>query len=442
MHAGENQARTLGFCIAGAAAGSGNLGVRALCNSTIAGLSRRASGATISVFDDRKGVAPLDIPGAGDGCKIQRTGARLTRRWHDPDSFGHIRVALRLGGLNNATARAIRDADAILDISGGDSFTDLYGPWRLRAILMPKQIAIESGTPLVLLPQTIGPFESPKAIEDARRVMLGAAAVWARDARSAENMRTILGDRFDPAIHREGVDVAFLLPPVAPPDTAPLESLVDGQPFAGVNVSGLIWNQPDKARSQYGFKADYRVFLPALVERLARDPGLRVLLVPHVNAPADMYESDLRACRELHAGLDPAVAERVSVVSEFDQPEHAKWLISRAEWFCGTRMHATIAGLSTGVPTAAVAYSPKTVGVFESVAQGEHVADPRTLDTEPMIDALWRSFESRADARASLAQHLPGVKAKAEAQLDEIVTLAGGTIEIVNTQPPSAESAA
>ena len=305
----------------------------------------------------------------------------------------------------------------------GHPLADLVFNRSFRAILAPKQIAIRARKPLIMLPQTIGPFESKAAVAAAREVMLGASAVWTRDARSTANLREILGDRFDPSIHREGVDVAFLLPPVAPPDAETRLGWVGDEAPVGVNVSGLIWNQPDKARSQYGFEADYREFLHGLVAWLV-EQGRVVLLVPHVNAPVEMYESDLRACRELHARLDDALRDRVRVASEFDEPEHAKWVIARCDWFCGTRMHATIAGLSTGVPTAAVAYSPKTVGVFESVGQGEHVADPRVLGTAEMLEALKRSYESRAGARASLAQHLPRVKARAEAQLDEIVAWA------------------
>jgi polysaccharide pyruvyl transferase WcaK-like protein len=88
-------------------------------------------------------------------------------------------------------------------------------------------------------------------------------------------------------------------------------------------------------------------------------------------------------------------------------------------------MHATIAGLSSGVPTAAVSYSDKTLGVFETCGQGEHVHDPRRLDTNALVDAVLRSFRERDSARASLATHLPAVLAKASEQMDEIVALCG-----------------
>ena len=44
-----------------------------------------------------------------------------------------------------------------------------------------------------------------------------------------------------------------------------------------------------------------------------------------------------------------------------------KWCISKLDWFVGSRMHATIAALSSGVPCAAIAYSRKFRGVFATL---------------------------------------------------------------------------
>jgi polysaccharide pyruvyl transferase WcaK-like protein len=83
-------------------------------------------------------------------------------------------------------------------------------------------------------------------------------------------------------------------------------------------------------------------------------------------------------------------------------------------------MHSTIAALSSGVPTAAISYSPKTLGVFESCEQGAHVADPCQLTTEEVVDCLWRSWLDRESARETLKAALPGVLQRVEMQMDDI----------------------
>src|SRR5690606_7878378 len=157
--------------------------------------------AAVVVFDDGWGVRP-------DGPRVTRAGARLSRRWHRPESFAHMRASIALGGLGNPGARLLREASAVLDVSGGDSFADLYGDKRFRTVARPKQLALAARRPLVLLPQTYGPFRSPRVRAQASRLLRGAAQVWARDRRSKEVADELLGS----ATARLGVDMAFGLP--------------------------------------------------------------------------------------------------------------------------------------------------------------------------------------------------------------------------------------
>jgi polysaccharide pyruvyl transferase WcaK-like protein len=86
------------------------------------------------------------------------------------------------------------------------------------------------------------------------------------------------------------------------------------------------------------------------------------------------------------------------------------------DWFCGTRMHSTIAALSSGVPTAAIAYSGKTRGVFDSCGMEDQVIDPRQLETQSVVEQLIESFELRAQTKQRLSTTIGGVKARATEQ--------------------------
>jgi len=52
------------------------------------------------------------------------------------------------------------EADLILDLSAGDSFTDIYGLRRYIYTSLPKLVAIVMKKKLILMPQTIGPFNN------------------------------------------------------------------------------------------------------------------------------------------------------------------------------------------------------------------------------------------------------------------------------------------
>ena len=186
-------------------------------------------------------------------------------------------------------------------------------------------------------------------------------------------------------------------------------------PLVGLNVSGLIALDRHRSRS-FGFRASYVDSLLGFLGNLLSKHKGRLLLVPHVMSPPGVAESDVEACFRLVEKLAPEFQARVAVTPTRLNEREVKWVISKLDWFCGTRMHSTIAALSSGVPTAALAYSDKTLGVFESCGVGDQVIDPRMLDTKAVIDRLLRSFEVRAVKKQVLSKTIPDVKLRAEEQ--------------------------
>lgn len=451
------------LCLCGASPDTGNLGVSALCYGVLGGIFGCYPDADVTVFDGGHGLRPATAEFAGRSFRYWRCGATCTRRVWQRRSYWNIRGSSWLGGLGNPAVRRLLDADAVLDITGGDSFTDMYGPRRFRAGSAFKRFVLGLGKPLILLPQTYGPYRDPRHREIAADIVRRAAMAWSRDERSFATLKELLGDAFDPQRHRSGVDVAFALEARAPRAALPepvatwlasretdfqsrtatslpyREGLGEGvavptrppskvptPPLVGFNISGLIWHDPDAMRNRYGFKADYRAVVLGSLRRLLLETDANILLIPHVLPPLNShaYESDpvandavvaaLRADSDLR--VRAAAAERVVPVPPlYDHPSEAKWLIARCNWFCGTRMHACIAGLSTGVPTAAIAYSVKTQGVFETCGLGDCVADPRALDTPAAASALFAAWSARAAAAATLQCHTAAVRAQAAA---------------------------
>ncbi len=415
------------YCLFGAAPNTGNLGVSALCFGVLSGLSGAGGGARVTVFDYGRGVRAWPV--GMRGIEAECVGAWHTRRWWRAECLRSMLFAASLGGLGHEGVRRVSSSSAVLDISGGDSFTDLYGRHRFEEVTLSKRLALRVGAPLILLPQTYGPFRGESERAEAGRIVRGAAMCWARDERSYEILRGLLGADFDASRHRCGVDVAFLLE--ARECAGELGDEIrgwiggGGPPTIGFNVSGLIYLSEDGGRAQYGLRADYREAVEGFVRRVLERTDSNVVLTPHVVSPKGHYESDNEACERLQERLGSAGRGRVAVAPSFSDPRDVKWLISRMGWFCGTRMHSTIAALSTGVPTAAIAYSDKTRGVFDTCGQGEHVADPRAMGTDELVEALWGSFEAREDARASLRRTLGGVMDGARAQMRSVCEFVG-----------------
>ncbi|MFD0823263.1 polysaccharide pyruvyl transferase family protein, partial [Micromonospora zhanjiangensis] len=193
-----------------------NLGVGALRAATLSGVLSREPAARVTAFDEGWGMRSGRAFVAGIPMQISLAGARASRRYHRPESYLNMRVSAALGGLRNAGLAAIDAADLVLDASGGDSFTDLYGTRRFNAVTWPKRLAVLRHRPLVLLPQTYGPYRADRVRATAAALTRSATMAWARDPDSFLALADLLGADLDPSRHREGVDVAFALEPREP----------------------------------------------------------------------------------------------------------------------------------------------------------------------------------------------------------------------------------
>lgn len=407
--------------IFGAPLDTGNLGVSALGLATIEGLARAAPGIECLLFDHGRGDRPLDC---GPRARVTRVGCFYSRRFYRRESLPTALLLARWGAWRfHPLLRRLVDLDALLDISGGDSFTDLYGDWRFRAVTAPKELALALRLPLVLLPQTYGPFSTRETARRAGGLLAAARRVWARDPHSLGVVRRLLGETFDPARHRESVDVAFGLPARAPRQGSEIvERIARGAgPLLGLNVSGLLFHREREAQAQYGLAVPYRALAEGLLRRLLAESDARVLLIPHVVSPCTPEEDDEAACRALCAGLPAELSARVAVAPALTDPREVKWLIGRCDWFCGTRMHACIAALSQRVPTLGIAYSDKTAGVFDTAEMGGHVVDARKVDLEDLALRASESLAQRSETAALLAASVPRLLERWEAQFRALV---------------------
>lgn len=244
--------------------------------------------------------------------------------------------------------RDLDTLDCILDIGGGDSFADIYG-WRRFAFLwLTKAAAIAKRKPLLLSPQTIGPFTKPLYRFLAAWIMARADAVVARDPMSFDAIRHLAPS----AIAIQAVDVAFALPY----SQATKDS---GKIRIGLNISGLLFNESRMGRNRYGLSYDYADLSRSLLRTLTSLPSCQVELICHVSSPAHPIDDD-DAVADLLAGEFPNATR----VASFSSPSDAKSYISGLDFLVAGRMHACIAAFSAGVPFVATAYSRKFTGLF------------------------------------------------------------------------------
>jgi len=407
----------------GAAPDTPNMGVSALYRSFLYGVSRFCpEGTTFTVFDYGLGIRERAYEQFEQRICERRVGIRTGKRVFLPENFYQIDLLSRtsFGPRINRVLDQIDQCDVFVDVSGGDSFSDIYGARRFRRVLGQKEIVLRRRKPLHLLPQTYGPYKQAPNKRAAAEVLRHCESAWARDERSYGILQQLLGYAFDPTRHLCGIDLAFSLPSVRPvelPDEVAYQ-IESGQKPVGLNVSGLVWNDRE---NHFGFRASYRDILIQLVESFEKE-DVPILLIPHVNNPAGSIESDVAACQELLNLIESPYRSRIHIVPNTLNECEVKWVISQCDWFCGTRMHSTIAGLSSATPTASIVYSDKASGVFASCGLENSAIDPRQLGTDGVLSLLQADFQSRSKTRVHLESALPALRHRSEAQLNRIAS--------------------
>lgn len=308
-------------------------------------------------------------PNLGIRALAAGSAALVRAAWPDAQvvhqNYGARSAPVRVGSLRDAARERVTGRgglvpwlgsfDLIIDTRSGDSFSDIYGTNRLAVMTALADAVRRSGVPMVLGPQTIGPFRSRPGTWLARGSLRWADLVMARDhASAAEAAR--LGR---PDVVR-ATDVVFALPRSEP--TAHRDVLF--------NVSGLLWQEGPHVDA-----GEYRRTVLRCIRALVA-AGRTVTLVPHVlDSPS--RDNDVVILDDVVASLD---AGAVEVVIPADLTDLRR-IVAGGTITIGSRMHMCLNSLSSGTPAVPLAYSRKFAPLLADLGW-QHSVD-LTTDPDP-----------------------------------------------------------
>jgi polysaccharide pyruvyl transferase WcaK-like protein len=409
--------------VLGGAQDTANLGVNALGRAATRLIEQSLEGAQVSLQQHRRAATPLT---QGRAAASRTFCLHASTRLRDRCGTAHVgllgRLARRLPAqvqkrvrLRNETLDALCQCRWVGDISAGDAFSDLYGPGMFEHQAAVKELVLDLGLPLILLPQTFGPFERPAVRRRARAIFQRSSLVVTREANGLEELATLMKQDLD-ARFRHCPDVAFALEPVAvPADREPwMERTSSGRPLVGINVSGLMYFQGE----QFRWQLDYPALIDRLIELAIDDWDAQVVLIPHVlpklwsKNPHARPIDDLAASEDVAARLAPRFCSRLNVVRSRYDADEMKYLIGQCDFFVGARMHACIGAVSQGVPTALLAYSKKAPQVMALAGAQDVVVDPRSADLDECIDQIRERFDRRDALAHELGAAMVGTRRK------------------------------
>lgn len=286
----------------------------------------------------------------------------------------------------------LREAKAVL-VLGGDTYSLDYGRPDLLTGL--DDLVLKEKKPLVIWGASIGPFSGMPKYE---KYMIGhLKRVTGIFVRENETQEYLSGKGIRDNVRRVA-DPAFLLEPAEPA----MEQKIAGE-SVGINLSPLM--------AQYATGGDYKKWV-VLASQIVRDVSAatrrKIYLIPHVTTP---HTND-------HAFLTQVVAllgaAEVALVPDRYNAAETKWIISQMAVFAGARTHATIAAISSGVPTLSFAYSVKAVGINKDIfGHEQYCLGPQALTPRRIAEKMVEMIADSAPIRSQLQQNLPRMKALA-----------------------------
>ena len=293
-----------------------------------------------------------------------------------------------VAALLPSTVRAYAQSDLVI-ARGGDNWTEDYGFPRLY--FDSVKVALRCGKPVMLLGETVGPFQDPAIRREALDLLGAMQAVVVRDPLSYEYLE---GLGLKPPKLKLLPDVAFSLRPAEP---AAVERMVEAEgldaaePIVAFSISALI--------SRYAFTdcaldeqtRRYTAAMAAVADHCVARYGAKVVFLAHVMGEDNDDRHAAAAVRDRmeHAGA------AVCIQGEYSHETYRGFLTRHATMTVASRMHVAIASASVGVPVVPLAYSVKTHGIFASMLrQQDLIVDVRQCASE---DDLARSLVEKVD---------------------------------------------
>ncbi|MCL2327832.1 MAG: polysaccharide pyruvyl transferase family protein [Bacteroidetes bacterium] len=292
-----------------------------------------------------------------------------------------------------------RNIDFVINIGAGDSFADIYGAKRFYMFDNQSKMAFLFKKPLLIFPQTIGPFAGKKIKKRAISTIEKSAIALARDKQSYDFLKNeTCQSNID-----EIVDVAFFMP-------YQKKSFSKDFVHVGLNVSALLWHGGYTKNNQFELCVDYQKLIRNTIEYFLSIPNVKLHLVPHVVlTDYSDVENDYSLSFDL---VEKYNNDRLVLSPFFLTPIFAKNYIAGMDFFAGARMHAAIAAFSSEVPVYPMAYSRKFNGLFADTLAYPHMGDMKAQTNDEILTGIQNAFAKRGELQATIHDRMTGIVAE------------------------------
>ena len=288
------------------------------------------------------------------------------------------------------------EASAVLSV-GGDNYVIEYNciPTLYTDL---DDIVIERGKPLVIWGASVGPFD---AMPEYERFMIDhlrkISGIFARESVTVDYLNK-LGVKEN--VHQVA-DPAFLMDPVKPADTGNFGT--PDKEAIGINLSPLL-----ALYVTGGDLPKWEKMAADIVTEIAKKTSRPLYLIPHVTTPVS---NDFTFLRNVWNLVDPEIQGEINLIPPYYNAAETKWIISHLSLLAGARTHATIAALSSCIPTLSFAYSIKAKGINRDIFGHEaYCLGPDQITPEMVTAQIESMLENRDQIKNELRGKIPFIQ--------------------------------
>ena len=291
----------------------------------------------------------------------------------------------------------LESVDAVLSI-GGDMYT--YEGRLPSWIMGLDQIAMKLGKPVILWGATVGDFDKePLFVSKLVEHLSKMALIVVRESISKDYLTQKL--KLTNVVLMP--DSAFTLQPEYVDMSSFWPGGIEGG-VLGLNVSPLIERFSGESN-----KISNEII--KFIRRVVEEKKLSVVLIPHV-APLNgaVKNNDAFYMKDILEAVSDLGGQVQMMPSDFNAVQ-IKYVISQCRFFMGARTHATIAALSSGVPTISIAYSVKAKGInYDLFGDKSVVLDLKNVSAQSLFESLVYLEDNEEELMDALESKKTGIK--------------------------------
>lgn len=297
-----------------------------------------------------------------------------------------------------ACIREIVDCDKVVGVGGGYIIgkKGLASMVSLFLTLFEFWFCLQLKKPVTLYAQSIGPFVSPLQRWLTKRILNCMEQITVREDISRQ---LVLDLGINQPVLRRGYDAAFFF---RTHESRRIRNMLMKRgifftkPVVGITVRRCFASPDEQIRYEQAFAC--------CAHTMAVEYGMKVVFIPHVTA-TEQNDDDRLIQERIRHHMKPH--RDIVFLNEVYTCYETKAIYENCDLLIGTRMHSVIFALTAEVPSLAIAYEPKTLGVMKQLGLEKWMMMVEEVDQQTLPRLAARLIKHRSEYKHELKKIFP-----------------------------------